>query len=949
MAGLAAGALEYLFTANTTDVEAAETRVRQIGQRVESNPAQLQVTADTTNALAGMDRVETAARQIVSQDIVARVEADISQAEGEAQRIRDDLAYLQSIQTSVEVTADIARAEDRLQRVERSLTGLNSARATMEVAADTSGAESALSDVADAAGEAGEEGGEAAGSNLATGIIDALGTIPVAGAVVGVGAAIGVALFKGMEGALDGEVQRDTLQAMTGIDEESAARLGRASGEAYANVFGESIESNMDTARIAVQQGLLDPTATVRQSQELIEALSGVSGILMEDVQPVARATVQLLRTGLVKTADEAFDIIVKGQQSGANAAEDWLDTLNEYAPIWSRLGLSGEEALGLVSQGLAAGARDSDIAADALKEFQIRATDASEASADAYELIGLSAEDMTTKISAGGEGAREGLDQVLDGLRAIEDPVVRNTAAVGLFGTQAEDMGDALYALDLSNAVEQLGQVEGAAKSAMDTIGDNTASDIEEAQRNIEVAATGIKGALAAAFGEPLEDMANYVSDNRGVVMQFLLDLANGGLDMGRHFVEGIAVATEATGMFIAGPIADLVDGVASILNGLDMIPGVDTGDAESSMRDLAETLRSADTAAEDAADSIRHNLIENGIDPAQEKLNEFGDPLVADAKFHDATAAWARSLDAVGYSAATGSALVGAFTEAQDGSLTASVELEQQLMAAVSALDAEAEAGARAGETQETLTERYNAGRDALIEQLVQMGATSEQAQVLADRYLAVPGGVNTQITSNAGEKIAQTDDLSLKIQQLPDGTFSVTASGIDTAYTKIMSLQTAIRTITGDKTVRIATGPGGQGGLTFHDGGIAELMADGGVRGLTPMQPIAQVVSPNTWRIVGDRAVDDEAYIPIDGSPRSHAILAETMRRMGVAPMAAGAVVGTAGGGGFDRSTADYLVRNLGTYLYTLMSGTGRAVDQSARAYTDSTLAGEAVARR
>jgi hypothetical protein len=36
------------------------------------------------------------------------------------------------------------------------------------------------------------------------------------------------------------------------------------------------------------------------------------------------------------------------------------------------------------------------------------------------------------------------------------------------------------------------------------------------------------------------------------------------------------------------------------------------------------------------------------------------------------------------------------------------------------------------------------------------------------------------------------------------------------------------------------------------------------------------IAQIVPPNTWRVIGDRVRDDEAYIPINNDPRSHAIL-------------------------------------------------------------------------
>lgn len=70
----------------------------------------------------------------------------------------------------------------------------------------------------------------------------------------------------------------------------------------------------------------------------------------------------------------------------------------------------------------------------------------------------------------------------------------------------------------------------------------------------------------------------------------------------------------------------------------------------------------------------------------------------------------------------------------------------------------------------------------------------------------------------------------------------------------------------------------------------GGIDLMpMARGGM-----LSNIAQMVPPNTWRVVGDRMDVDEAFIPLDGSRRSWRILAESMRRMpGVMPMARGGV--------------------------------------------------------
>lgn len=905
MAGLRAGTLEFLFTANTTDVEQAEVRVRQIGQRIERNPAEVQVTADATDALAGMDRVEEAARRVVSQDVVARVDADISQAEAEAEKIRGDLDYLRAVETNVEVSADIQRAEDRLERVDRSLAALNAARATMEVDANTAGAEEALEDIADTAGEAGEDGGEAAGGGLSSGIIAALVGIPFAGAVIGVGVAIGKSLADGISDGLQVEVRQDRLQALTGMSKEDAVILGRSAGEAYANVFGESIEANMDTARIAVQSGILDPTSTQRDSQLMIQSLGGLADVLGEEVLPISQAVTTMLRTGIVKSADEAFDVIAAGARNGVNLYEDMLEAMGEFAPLMGALGLSAEEGMGLMNQGLEGGAKNAVLIGDAIKEFQIRATDASESSAAAFEALDMNAEEMTKTFATGGQGARDGLELVIDGLNAMEDPVARNIAGQALFGSMWEDMGTSFRSLDLTNAVEQLGEVTGAAKTMFDTISGNDATKVEQARRNIEVAADGIKGALAAAFSEPLGELSDWVSSNRGPLTEFLLGLVNGAIDFGIAMIDTAANAGEAIGGFVSGPMADMVESIADALDAaanlgsvLGPLAGIvfDTGPGGDEFRALADGMREVEGAAQATADTMRTELIDNGLVPAQERLNDWGDGVISMGYLNDATLTLAKSVADLGYKSDGTKLSLEGFDGANILTATSGAALETQIMAAVAALDSEAAAAATAGEGQGELTERYNAGRDALIGQLEAMGLTAEQAQALADKYLAIPGSADTSITSNAGEKITQTDDLTLKITRLPNGSFSVSATGLENTLTQAQALNSTLNTING-KTTTAAVALKQYGQAAMAHGGVLEFMAQGGVRGLTPMAPVAQMVPASTWRVVGDRGDVPEAYIPLDGSARSMAILGEVMQRMGVTPMAAGGVTGPA----------------------------------------------------
>lgn len=895
MPGLRVTTLEYLFTANTTDIERAEKSAKAMKQRVEGKP--IEIGADTKDALAGMDRVEKAAKKLVSQNTAVTVNANIEKGEKSLDRVQKRLDYLRSVESTVDVKAQVGKAEAELQRIQRSVDALKSARAEMVVDVNEGGARKQLADVAnyaekslkkagDAGGReltssldsatrgAGEKVGAVVGGDIESTLIDALAAIPIAGGIILAGKAIGDAVVGAIQDGMAVDVGNDRLQALTGISAADALRLGRAAGEAYANNVGSSIEQNMDTTRLALQFRILDSDSTTRDAQRVVQGLAGISGVLEEDVRPTAAAVATMLSSGLASSAQQAFDIIAAGARNGVNRNEDLLDTLTEYPALFKRLGLTGEEALGLVSQGMKAGARNSDLAADALKEFQIRATDASESSAQGFELIGLNAEDMTAKIAAGGLSARKGLGEVLDGLRAIEDPVTRNAAAVALFGTQAEDLGEALFAMDLSTAVEQLDGVTGSAQKMFDTLADNDASKVQEAQRNIEVAVSGIQGALAAAFSEPLGDFADWVSENRGPLMEFLLSLANGALDFGRSTVEAAAVGTEAFGTFVSGPLADIVEGFKHVVKVIN--PFADTSDLEN----FINGMRDFDTTADTAAQTMRDSLIP-GIDEAQKRLNEFADPVVALAYVNDAARRTADAVAAVGYAADGATPLVDAFNLSQDGTVTASSLLEQQVQNTMAALQSEIDAMVASGASQDDMSNRISGATQALADQLTQMGLTEQAAYDLI----------------NAGGTVVIDSDTSAAKQ------------GIDKLVDENNGRVVRIRVAADGESVRI-------GSLTatmLAQGSIVEFMANGGLRG-SRMAPIAQVVPPATYRVVGDRHDVPESYIPLDGSARSIAILTETIRRMpGFRMMADGGVLAPRVSGGTSVNVGDIQVSN------------------------------------
>ena len=472
----------------------SEQQSRQSTQRI-SNGFQ-----DITRAAARAGEAAQAVEINRQLDRQAQQAAQrIQELERNAQRADQSVDDIVMNDRLLNEARDAARGIDEIRAGARQAAGaLNDIELGNRLREDLQAAQGDLDDLYRQAGDGGAGAGDQAGGNFLSGFTDTIGNLasstgPIAGSLLGVaviGLTAGAALAAAIKEGMEQEKTQDLFQARTGVTEGQARKFGLAAGESYADAFGESVEGNLDTAKFALRNGLLDPAATQRDAEKMINSLDGVATIMEEEIPAVAKAAGQALKTGFAVDAQDAFDLFTKATQLGLNNSEDFLDTVNEYGTQFRKLGLTGAESIGLMSQAVKAGARDTDLAADALKEFSIRAIDGSELSAKAFAdlayeqdgvalsqqdliannekmsegfgALGFNAEDMGKKIAGGGEGAREALGQVLDKLRGVTDEQERATLATALFGTQAEDLGDALYAMDLDTAIQSMNDYEG-------------------------------------------------------------------------------------------------------------------------------------------------------------------------------------------------------------------------------------------------------------------------------------------------------------------------------------------------------------------------------------------------------------------------------------------------------------------------------------------------------
>jgi hypothetical protein len=386
------------------------------------------------------------------------------------------------------------------------------------------------------------------------------------------GGAAAVGLSEAFQNNLDIGAANAKLQAQLGSSTPLAADAGRVAGQLWSNAYGDSLESVNDAVRTVIQSGALMGDESSANLQHVTERALDLSNAFDFDVRDSTNAVAQLMRTGLASSADEAFDVIVTGIQSGVDKSGDFLVTLNEYSTHFRELGLSAKDATGLLIQGLQGGARDSDQVADSLKELVLQIQGNSQATRDAFKSLGFNADEMRAKFATGGDVARTALDQLLDKVRAVHDPVQRSALATAFLGTKAEDLQKALFSLDPSSAVSALGQVDGSAQQLGTTINDTAQNKVTALQRGFQdwvnnlVTAQGPLGdvsGLLVGFGQPALDVAANVG---------MVALAFRGIGLAL-FTTAIPAVWSFTAALLANPITWVVLGVIALIAGIVLL----------------------------------------------------------------------------------------------------------------------------------------------------------------------------------------------------------------------------------------------------------------------------------------------------------------------------------------------------------------------------------------
>ena len=224
------------------------------------------------------------------------------------------------------------------------------------------------------------------------------------------------------------------MQSNLGITEDEAEHLQGVAQQ----VFEQGIASSVDVASEAVllvKQNFKDLSDT--DLSNLSSQLVAISERTGTDLQENMRGADQLM-TAFGIDGQQAMDLIAAGYQQNLNSSGDFMDTLNEYAPLFSEAGFSAEQMLAILDSGMENGALNTDKVADAIKELQIRLGDGT------FEqnmgMFSKTTQDMFRQWQNGGATVSQVASSIGEDLKKMTP--TEQQQALSMLSSQFEDLG---------------------------------------------------------------------------------------------------------------------------------------------------------------------------------------------------------------------------------------------------------------------------------------------------------------------------------------------------------------------------------------------------------------------------------------------------------------------------------------------------------------------------
>ena len=194
----------------------------------------------------------------------------------------------------------------------------------------------------------------------------------------------------------------------------------------------------LQSANIAITQ------LTGKTGDEMLKLRSKVQAVSEHfgtDFNETLRAA-NALSKGFGISMEDAMKLVQDGLVSGANAGGVFIDTVREYPRYFKEAGLSAEDFIAITTNAAQQGVF-SDKGVDVIKEGNLRIREMTTATADALNGIGISAEKVQADLQAGSITTFDVMQMVAAKLNELPaSSAAVGTAIADIFGGPGEDAG---------------------------------------------------------------------------------------------------------------------------------------------------------------------------------------------------------------------------------------------------------------------------------------------------------------------------------------------------------------------------------------------------------------------------------------------------------------------------------------------------------------------------
>lgn len=409
----------------------------------------------------------------------------------------------------------------------------------------------------------------------------------------------------------------NSLQAQTGLTKDELLKYKSVINDIYKDNFGESQEEIADTlAKIKQVTSENDPSKLKEMAENIYTLQDTFDGF---DINETLRG-INGLVTNMGLSAEDAFDLIVKGAQNGLNYSGELADNLAEYSQIWGQAGFSAEQTFSILENGTKNGAYNLDKVNDFVKEFTISLSDGR-----IEENLGSFSEDTATLFNKWKDGkatAAYVFYSVIKDLKNAKTDQEALTTASNVWSSLGED--NALKVItSLGDVNDSYKDVEGSMQKIKDIKYDDVESDWEELGRTIQ---TDIINPIGKSLFPEVKSLCDFTSKHTDKIIPVLKTV--GSLTAGIWIGKKTSAVITATSQLVNSykVLKTATEGAALAQEGLNL---AQKANAIGAVVSIATTLIGTIYAWSEASRDNSQELDEwqEKIDVAKEKNKELTD----------------------------------------------------------------------------------------------------------------------------------------------------------------------------------------------------------------------------------------------------------------------------------------------------------------------------------